>query len=92
MAVRARLDNGTLRLARGACPNLLAEAQLYRYDPDSRSEDPKNNTTTPSMPPVRHQQARLEKTEQARRRRTPEDPPPAEPYAAGVLPRWAEVS
>ncbi|HEV3117963.1 MAG TPA: hypothetical protein VGY58_12990 [Gemmataceae bacterium] len=34
-AVRARVENGTLRIAAGACPNLLAEAQLYRYDPNS---------------------------------------------------------
>jgi len=34
-AVTARLQTGTLRVVAGACPNLLAEAQLYRYD-DSR--------------------------------------------------------
>jgi len=31
-AVTARLQTGTLRVVAGACPNLLAEAQLYRYD------------------------------------------------------------
>jgi hypothetical protein len=40
-AVRARLENGTLRIVEGACPNLLREARLYRYDADAtRSEDP----------------------------------------------------
>jgi hypothetical protein len=29
--VSARLDNGTLRIVEGRCPNLLAEAELYRY-------------------------------------------------------------
>ena len=30
-AVRARLENGLLRVLEGCCPNLLAEAELYRY-------------------------------------------------------------
>jgi hypothetical protein len=30
-AVSARLENGTLRVLEGRCPNLLAEASLYRY-------------------------------------------------------------
>jgi len=34
-AVTARVENGGLRIQAGRCPNLLAEAQLYRYD-DSR--------------------------------------------------------
>lgn len=33
-ALSARLENGTLRLIAGACPNLLAEAELYRYSDD----------------------------------------------------------
>ncbi|HEV2948790.1 MAG TPA: hypothetical protein VGX70_15560 [Gemmataceae bacterium] len=40
-AVRARLENGTLRVLKGVCPNLLAEAGLYRYNPESPdSEEP----------------------------------------------------
>src|SRR5262249_27258269 len=42
-AVASRLDNGTLKVLAGACPNLLREASLYRYsdDPtDRRSETP----------------------------------------------------
>jgi hypothetical protein len=42
-AVAARLENGTLKVLAGACPNLLREASLYRYsdDPvDQRSETP----------------------------------------------------
>ena len=31
MAVTARLENGGLRVLEGKCPNLLAEAGLYRY-------------------------------------------------------------
>jgi hypothetical protein len=40
-AVKSRIETGTLKILEGACPNLLAEAQLYRYDPDSRSEQTK---------------------------------------------------
>lgn len=34
-AVRARLQAGKLKVVRKACPNLLAEAQLYRYPRDA---------------------------------------------------------
>jgi hypothetical protein len=39
--VRSRLQTGRLKILEGACPNLLAEAQLYCYDPDSTSEKPR---------------------------------------------------
>jgi hypothetical protein len=42
-AVSARLEDGTLRVLEGRCPNLLREAGLYRYSPeqeDRRSEAP----------------------------------------------------
>src|SRR6266852_5305930 len=42
-AVAARLENGTLKVLAGACPNLLREASLYRYSEnptDRRSETP----------------------------------------------------
>jgi hypothetical protein len=35
-AVTARLESGTLRVVEGRCPNLLAEAGLYRYSDDPR--------------------------------------------------------
>jgi hypothetical protein len=38
-AVRARLENATLRVLKTACPNLLAEAGLYRYDPEARDSE-----------------------------------------------------
>jgi hypothetical protein len=37
-AVRARLEDGSLRVVQGCCPNLLAEAGLYRYDPQARGK------------------------------------------------------
>ena len=42
-AVSARLANGTLRVVEGSCPNLLAEAGLYRYSTEReerRAETP----------------------------------------------------
>jgi hypothetical protein len=37
-AVRARVEDGSLRVVEGCCPNLLAEAALYRYDPAARGK------------------------------------------------------
>jgi hypothetical protein len=34
-AVRTRIDAGTLRIVGGACPNLLAEAELYQFETGS---------------------------------------------------------
>jgi hypothetical protein len=41
-AVKARLEDEALKVLAGACPNLLEEAGLYRYDPEDkgRSEIP----------------------------------------------------
>jgi hypothetical protein len=42
-AVTARLHSGRLKVVVGACPNLLAEAELYRYSDDAadkRAETP----------------------------------------------------
>jgi hypothetical protein len=41
--VSARLENGTLRVVHGACPNLLREAEIFRYAPEEearRTEEP----------------------------------------------------
>ena len=37
-AVSARLQSNALRIQAGRCPNLLAEAQLYRYDDTREGE------------------------------------------------------
>jgi hypothetical protein len=34
-AVQARIRSGTLKICHGACPNLMAEAGLYRYDEEA---------------------------------------------------------
>ncbi len=50
MAVRSRLETGRLRVVDGACPNLLYEAGLYRYNDASNgrgSAAPYPRATTP---------------------------------------------
>jgi hypothetical protein len=45
-AVSARIEDGTLRILEGQCPNLLAEAELYRYSTepeDRKTEKPEDN-------------------------------------------------
>jgi hypothetical protein len=86
------------RVAQGACPNLLAEAPLYRYDPDSRSEDPeKQNDHALDA-------SAMSSASSIGRRRPPEDLPPAaavpnSPLSPGTLPacrgdisKWSEAA
>lgn len=42
-AVSARVENDTLRILEGKCPNLLAEAELYRYENDTETPLDENN-------------------------------------------------
>ena len=45
-AVSARIEDGTLKILPGRCPNLLLEAELYRYSnepEDRKSEKPEDN-------------------------------------------------
>jgi hypothetical protein len=41
-AVQARVEDGSLKVLAGRCPNLIFESELYHYDPEDRrkSEDP----------------------------------------------------
>lgn len=41
-AITARLQNGTLRVLDGCCPNLIAEAGLYRYADEPQGGDSEN--------------------------------------------------
>jgi hypothetical protein len=41
-AVSARLEQGTLRVVEGCCPNLLYEAELYRYGDDPAERHTEN--------------------------------------------------
>jgi hypothetical protein len=77
-AVRARLENGTLKVLAGACPNLLAEAQLYRYDHEAgRSEEPVKEHDH-ALDALRYLVSKLDwkKLGRLRKGESPEDPPP----------------
>jgi hypothetical protein len=80
-AVTARLENGTLKVVEGACPDLLAEAGLYSYSDDARHRQ----TETPldehnhALAALRYLISGLDDRYMARDRPTPGGPgsPPA---------------
>jgi hypothetical protein len=73
-AVRARLESGRLKVLAGCCPNLLAEAQLYRYDVDSKSEKPVKEHDH-ALDALRYLVSRLDAKRLALFRRTDSLPP-----------------
>ena len=83
-AVNARLADGRLRILDGACPNLLMEAGLYRYESDSKSS---HRGETPAdeynhaLGALRYLVSRLDARKMARRQRN------ASPSAPLALPR-----
>jgi hypothetical protein len=76
-AVRARVETGTLKVVQGCCPNLLAEAALYRYDPDSKSEKPIKEYDH-ALDALRYVVSRIDWKQMARIRKQdpPDEPPP----------------
>jgi hypothetical protein len=90
-AVSARLANGTLRVLEGRCPNLLAEAALYRYGeaPDGRRGEAPVDEHNHALAALRYLVSRLDARKQVRRPtgpvlevepREPDfDPPPRRP-------------
>jgi hypothetical protein len=99
-AVRARLENGTLRVLEGACPNLLAEAALYRYETEtegSRSETPTDEYNH-ALAALRYLISRLDARQMARFRNnpaaipTPTDAPSPAPLAlARPARKWLTI-
>jgi uncharacterized protein (TIGR03067 family) len=75
-AVRARIENGTLKLLEGCCPNVLAEAGLYRYDSEADSETPVKEHDH-ALDALRYLIARIDHRHMARMRKG--GPPPPEP-------------
>jgi hypothetical protein len=65
-AVAARIQTGGLRILAGACPNLLAEACLYRYDPEKNSETPVDEHNH-ALAALRYLVSRIETSRTARR-------------------------
>jgi hypothetical protein len=81
-AVSARIESRSLRVVAGECPNLLAEAALYRWDPNRRggSEKPlKEHDHT--MDALRYLVSRIDARRLARIRKgeDPGDPTPVPP-------------
>jgi hypothetical protein len=64
-AVAARLEGGTLKVLRGRCPNLLAEAGLYRYGEEGDSETPRDEQNH-ALAALRYLVSRLDEHRMAR--------------------------
>jgi hypothetical protein len=79
-AVSARLENGTLRVVAGCCPNLLAEAELYRYSdgPTEREIEAPLDAHNHALAALRYLVAGLDARHLARPR-PPRPPDPAAP-------------
>jgi hypothetical protein len=91
-AVRARLERGTLKVLEGACPNLLAEAALYRYTPEKGSTCSENplDAHNHALGALRYMISKLDARLLARMRRPgSEKSLPPDPSAEGPEPAVA---
>jgi hypothetical protein len=81
-AVSARVENGTLRVVHGSCPNLLAEAGLYRYSdaPGDRQAEVPVDDHNHALAALRYLISSLDAGHQARPRTA--SPPDAAPKRA----------
>jgi hypothetical protein len=80
-AVSARVENGTLRVLEGRCPNLLYEASLYRYSDalgERQAEVPVDEHNH-ALAALRYLVSKLDERQMARNRtgRRPDGAPPA---------------
>jgi hypothetical protein len=75
-AVRARLESGTSLVVEGSCPNLLAEAALYRYDPEHKDSEKPLKEHDHTMDALRYLVTSIDTRfmAQARKRPVPEEP------------------
>lgn len=76
MAVTARLNQGTLKVLPGACPNLLHEAGLYRWGTDGDSETPVDEHNH-ALAALRYLVSRLDERKLGRTSRVPVAEEPA---------------
>src|SRR5262245_47688711 len=76
-AVSARLEDGTLRVLDGACPNLLSEASLYRYSdaPEERDTETPVDEHNHALAALRYLVCKLDAGRMAR----PRPPHPGDP-------------
>jgi hypothetical protein len=72
-AVTSRLGTGTLKVVRGSCPNLLAEAELYRYGDGRDSESPVDDHNH-ALAALRYLITRLDEHRLARSAEAPREP------------------
>jgi hypothetical protein len=85
-AVSARLENGTLRVLEGRCPNLLYEASLYRYsdDPSERHAEVPVDEHNHALAALRYLISCLDARHMARHRPAPRPAetraPPSKPW------------
>jgi hypothetical protein len=86
MAVTARLRAGRLKVVPGACPNLLREAALYRWDATTHGEVPED-AHNHALAALRYLVARLDAKKLVRTERPPE---PAEVGQSGEA-KWLDV-
>jgi hypothetical protein len=96
-AVTARLEQGRLKVVEGSCPNLLAEAGLYRYESEGRgpcSETPVDEYNH-ALAALRCLVSRLDERYMARLRGKPlrsgDGPPDGEPEKAAGKRPWLSV-
>lgn len=66
-AVSARIENGTLRIVQGCCPNLLAEAELYRYGDERGTAETPLDDHNHALAALRYLISRLDARRQVRR-------------------------
>ena len=77
----------------GACPNLLAEAQLYRYDPETPNAESPLKEHDHALDALRYLISKLDWKKMARMRRgqaLEDAPPPGAPDGTGGTPAAAQ--
>jgi len=92
-AVTARIANGTLCVVPGACPNLVAEAGLYRYGDEGEYRHNENplDEHNHALAALRYLISRLDKHRMARGRKQVEPTPAGETTVAAPAPLSPEA-
>ena len=87
--ISARLEAGTLKVVDGACPNLLAEAALYRYsdDPAERKAEVPVDEHNHALSALRYLLSRLDARRMTTRPSSSEDAPPPDDEPADAAPQ-----
>jgi hypothetical protein len=75
-AVSARIEDGSLRVLEGRCPNLVAEAALYSWgETDDRKGEVPINDHNHALAALRYLIGSLDARNMVRRRKKPKEPP-----------------